>query len=182
MGGRNYASFNESAKNNGAFEMTEATFSSMGFDDTSQMIFLKTANITNTSELSLYSKGKEDPFATAEHSLKIDSNSYTIRHQGASDSSRSHPLDDGDWIIVRTDGTNTKLYTYDISSSTLTQRSNYTNGTASDTDRLVIGGDIDEGGGMVNGAKIYVSDLLFFSDTMTTTEIEDVCDYIDDNT
>ena len=139
---------------------------------------MKTANITSTSELGAYTKGKENAFATAENQLLLDSNSYTLRSQGTNNA-QSHPLADGDYIVIRIDGTNTKLYTYDISATTLTERSSFTNGTSTDSGNLFFGGVEDEGGGTAAGCKWYCSDLLFFSQTMTTVQIEDVIDQIE---
>lgn len=184
-GGRNYASFNEGSVTGtrGAFVMTEANFSAMGFSDSVQTIFIKSADITNTSEQVAYEKGKENRFATGEHSLKIDTNSATLRHQGTSGSSASFPgTIDGLWLIVRTDGSNTRLYTYLGGTSGMSLRRSFTNGTASDTGHLAFGSVYDESNFAGAGAEWKCSDLLFFSDAMTTTEMADVADYIDDNT
>lgn len=178
--GRNYASFGEA---NGAFVMTEANFTAMGFNDSSTTMIFKTTDITNTSELMAFEKGKENRFSTAEYSLKFDTNSVTGRWQGASSSSVSVPNSiDGLWYIIRTSSTNTKIYTYLGGSSGISERASWTNGTSNDTGHLAFGGIYDESGFSGAGADWKCSDLLFFSQGMNTTQIQDVCDTIDDNT
>jgi len=185
VGGRNYASFNEGSVTGtrGAFVMTEANFTAMGFNDSSTTMFFKSADIVNTSELMVFEKGKENRFATAEYSFKLDTNSATGRWQGTSGSSVSCPNTiDGLWYIIRTSSTNTRFYTYLKGGSAIVQRASWTNGTSNDTGHLAFGSTYDESNFAGAGAEWKCSDLLFFSQAMNTTQIKDVCDTIDDNT
>ena len=186
VGGRKYASFHESTDRN-CFIVPEATFSGTAMNTTDFTIMCKIAvtNLTTgTTPEVIWQKGKENRFATAEHRGRASTIRVDYTSQGTSGTTVPCNLGDGDYIIMTNDGTTSRVYTYDISTSTLNFENTFTNGTSSDTGDLFLGGAGDEAGGVgTDSAAIQISDCLFLEFTTTTTATwEDIIDTVDNYT